>query len=66
MPRSPRRPSSTFMTATGSISLKTGKFRRAEVKGGKTLPGNLQQVTGITPGQKVVVNALALQATAQQ
>jgi cobalt-zinc-cadmium efflux system membrane fusion protein len=43
-----------------------GKFRRAEVKSGKMIAGNLQQVTGIKPGEQVVANALALQATAQQ
>ena len=42
------------------------KFRRIEVKGGKMLPDKTQEVTGIKPGQKVVTNALALQATAQQ
>jgi membrane fusion protein, heavy metal efflux system len=44
----------------------TGKFRRVEVKSGKMLAGNLEQVTGIAPGEQVVANALALQATAQQ
>jgi len=43
-----------------------GKFRRVEVKGGKMLPDRMQELTGIKPGQKVVTNALALQATAQQ
>jgi hypothetical protein len=36
------------------------------VVGGKMLPGNMQEVTGIRPGQRVVANALVLQATAQQ
>ncbi len=44
----------------------TGEFRRVEVIAGKTLPGNLQEVTGIEPGQQVVANALVLQYTAQQ
>lgn len=48
------------------IPVSGGKFRRAEVKSGKMLAGNLQQVTGIKPGEQVVANALALQATAQQ
>jgi cobalt-zinc-cadmium efflux system membrane fusion protein len=44
-----------------------GQFRRVEVTGGKMLPGNLQEVSGaIRPGQKVVSNALVLQATAEQ
>ena len=43
------------------------QFRRLEVTGGKMLPGNLQEiVTGLEPGQKVVSNALVLQATAEQ
>jgi cobalt-zinc-cadmium efflux system membrane fusion protein len=46
-----------------------GQFRRVEVMAGKMLPGNpenIQEVTGIEPGQKVVANALVLQFTAQQ
>jgi cobalt-zinc-cadmium efflux system membrane fusion protein len=43
-----------------------GKFRLVEVVGGKMLPGYMQEVTGIQPGQKVVANALVLQATAEQ
>ena len=43
-----------------------GEFRRVEVVGGKMLSGNMQEVTGIQPGQKVVANALVLQFTAQQ
>jgi cobalt-zinc-cadmium efflux system membrane fusion protein len=42
------------------------EFRRVEVKGGKTLPGAVQGVTGIKPGQQVVLNALPLQATTEQ
>ncbi len=43
------------------------QFRRIEVTGGKMLPGNLQEVAGgIRPGQKVVSNALVLQATVEQ
>jgi hypothetical protein len=34
--------------------------------GGKMLPGTMQEVTGIQPGQQVVANALVLQFTAQQ
>jgi len=43
-----------------------GQFRRVEVNGGNMLPGNLQEVSGIQPGQKVVSNALVLQATVEQ
>jgi cobalt-zinc-cadmium efflux system membrane fusion protein len=44
-----------------------GQFRRLEVTAGKMLPGNLQEiVAGVRPGQKVVSNALVLQATAEQ
>ena len=43
-----------------------GEFRRVEVVGGKMLPGNMQEVSGINPGQQVVANALVLQYTTQQ
>ena len=46
-----------YVPTTGS------KFRRVEVVGGKMLPGNMQEVTGIQPGQQVVANALVLQFT---
>ena len=42
------------------------EFRRVEVKAGRMLPGAMQGVTGIKPGQKVVANALAFQVTAEQ
>src|SRR5581483_3227333 len=42
------------------------RFHRVEVTGGKMLPGNLQEVSGIEPGAQVVSNALVLQATAEQ
>jgi membrane fusion protein, heavy metal efflux system len=42
-------------------------FRRVPVKGGDTLPGNMQEIlSGINAGQQVVSNALALQNTADQ
>jgi cobalt-zinc-cadmium efflux system membrane fusion protein len=42
-------------------------FRRVEVKGGKMLPPNLQEVlSGVSPGDRVVSNALVLQNTAEQ
>jgi cobalt-zinc-cadmium efflux system membrane fusion protein len=47
--------------------LGTGHFKRLEVITGRTLPGNLQEVTsGIKPGDQVVSNALALQNTVEQ
>jgi cobalt-zinc-cadmium efflux system membrane fusion protein len=43
------------------------QFRRIEVVGGKMLPGNNQTIaSGIKPGDRVVANALDLQATAEQ
>jgi cobalt-zinc-cadmium efflux system membrane fusion protein len=43
------------------------KFRRVPVRGGDTLPGNIQEIlSGIDVGQQVVSNALALQNTADQ
>jgi len=43
-----------------------GQFRRVEVRAGKMLAGNIQEVTGIKPGQKVVANALPLQTTMEE
>jgi cobalt-zinc-cadmium efflux system membrane fusion protein len=43
-----------------------GRFQRVEVTGGKMLPENMQEVSGIEPGQKVVQNALVLQSTVEQ
>jgi len=42
------------------------KFRMVEVVGGKMLPNNMQEVTGIQPGQQVVADALVLQFTTEQ
>lgn len=42
------------------------KFRIVEVIGGKMLSGNMQEVTGIEPGQQVIANALVLQFTSEQ
>lgn len=43
------------------------KFRRVEVVGGDSLPGNLQEIkSGIKPGQQVVSNALVLEHTIDQ
>jgi membrane fusion protein, heavy metal efflux system len=41
-------------------------FRRVAVTGGAMAPPNLQEVTGIHPGDRVVANALVLQNTAEQ
>jgi cobalt-zinc-cadmium efflux system membrane fusion protein len=41
-------------------------FRRQEVSGGNTLPGNVQEVTGIKPGDQVVKDALVLENTVEQ
>ena len=42
------------------------QFRRVEVSGGDMLPGNLQEVSGIQPGQRVVGNALEFQNTVER
>lgn len=43
------------------------RFRRTEIRAGNLLPGNNQEVlTGISPGDKVVTNALEFQNTVQQ
>ncbi len=45
----------------------SGQFRRIEVVGGSMLPGSMQEiVSGLTPGQRVVSNALVLQSTVEQ
>jgi cobalt-zinc-cadmium efflux system membrane fusion protein len=41
-------------------------FRRAEVVGGITLPNNMQEVSGIKPGDQVVRDALVLENTVEQ
>jgi len=44
-----------------------GTFRTSEVRTGRTLPGNLVEITsGMSPGQRVIANALELQNTAAQ
>jgi membrane fusion protein, heavy metal efflux system len=44
-----------------------GKFRRVAVQGGEMLPGNMQAInSGLSAGQQVVSNALALQNTVDQ
>jgi membrane fusion protein, heavy metal efflux system len=47
--------------------LGNGHFKRTEVVTGSMLPGNLQEVvSGIKPGDQVVLNALPLQNTVEQ
>jgi cobalt-zinc-cadmium efflux system membrane fusion protein len=49
------------------VPLQDKKFRRVEVTSANMLPGGMQEVTsGISPGQKVVANALAFENTAEQ
>ncbi len=49
------------------VPLEAGRFRRVGVVGGKTLPGNLQEiVSGLDAGTQVVANALVLQNTVDQ
>jgi cobalt-zinc-cadmium efflux system membrane fusion protein len=43
-----------------------GRFERLGVEAGRMLPGGLQVVRGINPGQRVVTNALVLQNTVEQ
>jgi cobalt-zinc-cadmium efflux system membrane fusion protein len=44
-----------------------GHFRRREVQAGNMLPGNLQEVvSGVNPGDQVVLNALVFQNTVEQ
>lgn len=44
-----------------------GRFRRYEVVSGLTLPNDMQEIiSGIQPGQQVVINALVLQDTAEK
>jgi cobalt-zinc-cadmium efflux system membrane fusion protein len=43
------------------------KFRQLEVVGGDMLPGGMQEIlSGISPGQPVVTDALALQNSVQR
>jgi membrane fusion protein, heavy metal efflux system len=47
--------------------IRNGYFRRVEVEAGNMLPGNMQEiVTGVTPGEQVVANALVLDNTVEQ
>ena len=47
--------------------VKAGQFRRIEVVGGDMLTGGMQEIlSGLTPGQQVVGNALEFQNSAEQ
>ncbi len=49
------------------VPTKDKKFRRIEVRGGEMLPGNMQEiVSGISPGDQVVANALEFQNAVEQ
>jgi cobalt-zinc-cadmium efflux system membrane fusion protein len=46
---------------------KGNQFRRVEVRAGEMLPGAMQEIiSGVTPGQRVVLNALQFQNTVEQ
>jgi cobalt-zinc-cadmium efflux system membrane fusion protein len=49
-----------------SVPVGGGQFKRLQVTSGSLLPDNMQELTGIDPGQRVVRNALALQAAVEQ
>jgi membrane fusion protein, heavy metal efflux system len=48
------------------VPMEGKKFRRVEVQSGAMLPGKMQEVSGISVGQRVVVNALEFQNTTQE
>jgi cobalt-zinc-cadmium efflux system membrane fusion protein len=49
------------------IPLESGHFRRLEIVGGDMLPGNLQEVvSGLKPGDRVLLNALVFQDTVER
>jgi membrane fusion protein, heavy metal efflux system len=49
------------------VPLQKDQFRRTEVVGGDMLPDKMQEiVSGLSPGQQVVANALEFQNTAEQ
>ena len=49
------------------VPVKGNQFRRMEVVAGDMLPGGMQEIiSGITPGQQVVGNALEFQNTVEQ
>ena len=49
------------------VPLKNGQFRRIAVVGGDMLPNNMQEiVSGISPGEQVLANALEFQNSVEQ
>ena len=50
------------------VPVDAGRFRRIEITAGKMLSANTMQevISGISPGDKVVSNALVLQNTVEQ
>ena len=49
------------------VPVKGNQFRRTEVLGGDMLPNSMQEiVSGLTPGQQIVANALEFQNSAEQ
>ena len=49
------------------IPEKDNQFRRVAVTGGEMLPGGMQEIiSGVVPGQRVVLNALQFQNTVEQ
>jgi membrane fusion protein, heavy metal efflux system len=48
------------------VPLGNGKFRRTEITAGKITDGTQDIVTGVSPGQQVVSNALALNSESEQ
>ena len=49
------------------VPVKENQFRQVEVVGGNMLPDGMQEIlTGISPGQQVVANALAFQTSVQR
>jgi cobalt-zinc-cadmium efflux system membrane fusion protein len=46
--------------------IKDRQFRRIEVIGGDMLPGGMQELSGVAPGQQVIANALEFQNTVQR
>ncbi len=49
------------------MPVKGNQFRRTEVVGGDMLPGAMQEIlSGLTPGQRIVANALEFQNSAEQ
>jgi cobalt-zinc-cadmium efflux system membrane fusion protein len=49
------------------VPVEGARFRRVEVRAGKMVPGNMQEVlAGIRPGEQVVANALIIENTAEQ